>query len=222
MLDAGVTYKEIQKAMNYDFSNLVGTIITHEHGDHIKSAEKLATAGVNIYASTGTFESKNLAGHRYIKVKALQEFCVGNFKILPFQTEHDATEPLGFLIEYVPTKERLLYATDTFYIKYKFKNVNYFLIECNYIKEIAKQNIEQGIIEKSRYKRLLKSHMSLDNCINFLKSNVTANTRKIVLIHLSDANSSEFKMINDIYNAFRIDTTVARNGENIELREYAF
>ena len=121
ILDAGVSFKEIQKAVKFDFKNVVGTLISHEHGDHIKSADKLAEIGIDIYASNGTFMSKNLIGHRYNTVQALKEFQVGNFKILPFRTQHDAEEPLGFLIEFIPTKERILYATDTFYLKYKFR-----------------------------------------------------------------------------------------------------
>lgn len=97
ILDAGVSFKEIQKAMKFDFSNVVGTLITHEHGDHIKSADKLATAGIDIYASEGTFRAKDLYGHRYNTVKELKEFRIGNFKILPFKTQHDAEEPLRFL-----------------------------------------------------------------------------------------------------------------------------
>lgn len=222
MLDAGVSFKEIQKALKYDFKNLIGVLITHEHTDHIKSAEKLASNGIDLYATRGTFTSKKMEGHRLNYIEALKEFKIGNFKVLPFRTEHDAEDPVGFLIEFMPTKERLLYATDTFYIKYRFKNINYFLIECNYIKEIAKRNIELGIIERTRYKRLVHSHLSLDNCVEFLKNNVSTITRKIVLIHLSDDNSNEEIMKNTIFRTFGIDTVVSRNGETIELKEYPF
>ena len=222
MLDAGVSFKEIQKAMNYKFNNLVGVLITHEHGDHIKSVEKLASAGIDIYASNGTFDSKELVGHRYVKVEELKEFVIGNFKVLSFKTQHDAAEPFGFLIEYMPSNERILYATDTFYLKYKFKDINYFLIECNYTEEIVKKNLEIGVIEKTRYKRLLRSHMSLENCIEFLRHNVSIDTKKIVLIHLSDENSDEKKMVNDIYDVFHVETIAARNGEIIRLQKYPF
>ncbi len=97
ILDAGVSFKEIQKAVNFNFKNVTGALITHEHGDHIKSAEKLAEIGIDIYASSGTFMSKNLIGYRYHIVQALKEFKVGNFKILPFKTQHDAEEPLRIL-----------------------------------------------------------------------------------------------------------------------------
>lgn len=128
----------------------------------------------------------------------------------------------GFLIEFIPTKERILYATDTFYLKYKFKNINYFLLECNYISEIVKKNIEDGIVDRTRYKRLLKSHMSLENCIEFLRHNVSNKTKKIVLIHLSDANSDEKKMLSEVYNTFNVDTIIAQSNQVIEFKEYPF
>lgn len=128
----------------------------------------------------------------------------------------------GFLIQNNETKEKLLYATDTYYIKYKFKKLNYLLIECNYISEIAKENIQNNTINKSRYTRLLESHLSLENLINFLKANDLSNTKKIVICHLSDQNSNEQQMLESIYNVTRIETIAARPNMNIKLELYPF
>ena len=120
------------------------------------------------------------------------------------------------------TKEKLLYATDTYYIKYKFKKLNYLLIECNYISEIVKENMRNNTINKSRYTRLLESHLSLENLINFLKANDLSNTKKIVICHLSDQNSNEQQMLESIYNVTRIETIAARPNMNIKLELYPF
>ena len=132
ILDAGVNFKNVQKELNFNFSGINGVLITHEHMDHLKYATNFALYGMDIYASAGTFEKQHLKGHRFHVVKALKQFEIGNFIILPFDTQHDAAEPLGFLIQYKPTGEKLLYATDTYYIKYKFNKLNYLLLECNY------------------------------------------------------------------------------------------
>lgn len=128
----------------------------------------------------------------------------------------------GFLIQNNETKEKLLYATDTYYIKYKFKKLNYLLIECNYISEIVKENMRNNTINKSRYTRLLESHLSLENLINFLKANDLSNTKKIVICHLSDQNSNEQQMLESIYNVTRIETIAARPNMNIKLELYPF
>ena len=132
------------------------------------------------------------------------------------------TSLYGFLMQNNETKEKLLYATDTYYIKYKFKKLNYLLIECNYISEIVKENIQNNTINKSRYTRLLESHLSLENLINFLKANDLSNTKKIVICHLSDQNSNEQQMLESIYNVTRIETIVARPNMNIKLELYPF
>lgn len=128
----------------------------------------------------------------------------------------------GFLIQNNETKEKLLYATDTYYIKYKFKSLNYLLIECNYISEIVKENMRNNTINKSRYTRLLESHLSLENLINFLKANDLSNTKKIVICHLSDQNSNEQQMLESIYNVTKIETIAARPNMDIQLELYPF
>lgn len=218
ILDAGVNFKIVQKELNFNFNGIEGVLITHEHMDHLKYASNFALYGINIYASAGTFKKQNLVGHRFKVIKALQQFEIGNFIILPFDTQHDAAEPLGFLIQYKPTGEKLIYATDTYYIKYKFNKLNYLLLECNYNKKIAKN----GVINKTRYSRLLESHFSLENVIKFLKSNDLSYAKNIVLCHLSDTNSNQDIMLNEVYAATKIKTTVAKPGLNLELKLYPF
>ena len=161
------------------------------------ASSNFALYGINVYASAGTLKKQNLVGYRFKVIKALNQFSIGNFIILPFDTQHDAAEPLGFLIQYKPTGEKLIYATDTYYIKYKFNKLNYLLLECNYNKEIAKENAKNGVINKTRYSRLLESHFSLENVIKFLKSNDLSYAKNIVLCHLSDTNSNQDIMLND-------------------------
>lgn len=222
ILDAGINFKNIQKEINFDFKGIHGVLVTHEHMDHLKYAPNFALNGMNIYASKGTFAKLKLEGHRFKVIKALQQFSIGNFIILPFDTQHDAAEPLGFLIQYKPTGEKLLYATDTYYIKYKFSKLNYLLIECNYIKEIAKKNTNNGLINKTRYSRLLESHFSLENVLEFLKSNDLSCVKNIILCHLSDTNSNQDMMQNKVYDATKIKTTIAKPGLNLELKLYPF
>ena len=152
----------------------------------------------------------------------MKNINIGNFIILPFETQHDAVEPLGFLIQHKITGEKLLYATDTYYIKYKFKELNYIMIECNYIKEIARRNIQNGTINKSRYTRLLESHMSLENLLEFLKSNDLRHVQKIILCHLSDTNSNAETMKNKVFEMTGIETIIADKNLITELKKYPF
>jgi len=128
----------------------------------------------------------------------------------------------GFLIQYNPTGEKLLYATDTYYIKYKFNKLNYLLIECNYNKEVAKENADNKVINKTRYTRLLESHFSLENVLKFLQANDLTYTKNIILCHLSDTNSNQNIMQSKVYEQTKIKTDIASPGLNLELKLYPF
>jgi len=222
ILDCGTDFREVQKQLNFSFKNLVGVLVTHEHKDHSKYIINFAEAGINVYSSQGTFDSLSLKGHRFKKIKALEQFVLGDFLILPFGTQHDAAEPLGFVVYDKISKEKLLYATDTYYIRYRFKKLNYLLLECNYIADILKNNKLNGNIHKTLYQRLLTSHFSLENVLEFLKVNDLTYMRNIVLCHLSDKNSDENIMINEIAKLTGITPIIADKNMDIELNLFPF
>lgn len=122
-------------------------------------------------------------------VKALEQFRIGTFTILPFDTQHDAAEPLGYLVYSNKTKEKLLFATDTYYIRYKFQGLTHIMVECNYASDILQSNIQEGLVPEGLKNRLLQSHFSLEHVKEFLRVNDLSNVQEIWLIHLSDGNS---------------------------------
>ena len=201
LLDAGIPLREIQVACGFKVRMIDGCLITHSHKDHSKAAEGLARLGVDIYSSQGTIDACRLTGHRINTVKALEGITIGTFKVLPFDVQHDAPEPLGFLIESTTTGERLLYFTDTYYIKYRFERLTHIMAECNYSKEAMLRSIEAGYIPIELVPRLVKSHMSLEHFIEMLKANDLKEVRQIYLLHLSDNNSDEEKFREEVQKA---------------------
>lgn len=201
LLDAGIPLREIQIACGFKVRTIDGCLISHSHKDHSKAAEGLARLGVDIYTSQGTIEACGLTGHRMNTVKALESITIGTFKVLPFDVQHDAPEPLGFLIESTATGERLLYFTDTYYIKYRFDRLTYIMAECNYSKEAMLRSIEAGYIPIELVPRLVKSHMSLEHFIEMLKANDLSEVRQIYLLHLSDNNSDEEQFREEVQKA---------------------
>ncbi len=178
-------------------------------------------AGIDVYTGKETIEALGLAGHRANTVIPLEQFTIGNFKILGFPIEHDV-EGLGYLIQYEPTGERLLFLTDSYYSKYKFKNINYLMLECNYIKETLDENIEAGYIDGAMKPRLLQSHFSLENVKEFLKSNDLSQCRNIVLLHLSDRNSDQEQMMKEIEELTGITPKIADKGLEISLNLFPY
>jgi phosphoribosyl 1,2-cyclic phosphodiesterase len=191
LLDAGIPIKAIQVGCEFKVTQMDGCFVSHSHKDHSKAAKDLARLGVDIYTSQGTIEACGLSGHRIHAVKALQELTIGTFKVLPFDVQHDAPEPLGFLFTSVETGEKLLYFTDTYYIKYKFQGLTHIMAECNYDAETLQRSVDAGYIPIELVPRLVKSHMSLEHFLDLLKANDLSKVRQIYLLHLSNNNSDE-------------------------------
>ena len=98
LLECGIKYKDIQKRLNFRASEIAACLVSHEHKDHSKAVPDMMRASVNCYMSQGTVEALGLSGHRLHIIKARQQFSIGTWTILPFETQHDAAEPLGFLL----------------------------------------------------------------------------------------------------------------------------
>ncbi|WP_308722458.1 MBL fold metallo-hydrolase [Paenibacillus polysaccharolyticus] len=190
LLDAGLRYKEIQRGLAFQVSSLAGCLVTHEHGDHSGAVKDLIKAGVDIYTSAGTADALGIDSHRVRRVSALEPFTIGTWSILPFDTQHDAAEPLGFLLANT-AGDKLLFATDTYYIKHRFTGLTHIMIECNYSIQILNQNIAAGRVPAVMKHRLLRSHFSLENVKDFIRANEMRRVQEIHLLHLSDNNSDE-------------------------------
>jgi phosphoribosyl 1,2-cyclic phosphodiesterase len=190
LLECGIRYKDIQKSFNFRMSEVSGCLITHEHKDHCAALKEVLKAGIDCYMSSGTYEALGIEHHRIKPVVAKEQFQLGTWTILPFDVQHDVSEPLGFLLAN-QEGEKLLFATDTYYIKYKFKGLTHIMVECNYSKEILNENIAAGRVPKIMKKRLIRSHFSLENVKEFLRANDLRKVQEIHLLHLSDNNSDE-------------------------------
>lgn len=221
LIECGLKGKEIIKGLNFNLLNVVGALLSHSHSDHSIGAKDLLKAGIDIYTNKETIESLELTGHRVNAVEPLKQFTVGDFTILGFPIEHDV-EGLGYLIQYKPTGYKLLFATDTYYLKYKFKGLNAIAVECNYIKETLDQNIEAGYINEAMKPRLLQSHFSLENVKEFLKANDLSSCREIILLHLSDSNSSAERMVREIEELTGIKSKVADRGLELNLEMFPY
>ena len=194
LLDAGIPLREIQVGTGFHVRQLAGAFVTHEHKDHSKAMKDLARLGVDVYASKGTIEACGLSGHRFRPVSAHLQLDVGTFRILPFDVEHDAAEPLGFLFTSLATGEKLLYFTDTYFLRYRFQGLTHIMAECNYTEEGVRESVAEGRIPIDLVPRLVRSHMSLENLLDMLKANDMSKVRQIYLLHLSDNNSEAQRM----------------------------
>lgn len=190
LLEAGIRFKDIQRKLNFQTRSIKGCLITHEHKDHCGGLPEVLKGGIDCYLSPGTKQSIGIEHHRLKAIENKKQFQIGTWTILPFDVQHDVSEPFGFLL--VNTAgDKLLFATDTYYIKYRFNGLTHLMVECNYSQKILDENIASGRTPKILGKRLMQSHFSLENMKEFLKANDLTQLQEIWLLHLSDSNSNE-------------------------------
>lgn len=215
LLEAGVGYKEIATALGHDFSRVAGCLVTHEHMDHAKAVHHLAKKGIDIYASRGTFGAIDFTGHRANALRAKKVAKIGEFDVLPFDVQHDAAEPFGYLIQSRITKEKVCFITDTYYTKYRFSGVTCYMVEANYSESILLRNIESGCVPGPMADRTRRSHFEIGRVVEFLKASDLTRTRKIVLLHMSSGNSDAEAFRRLVYSETNVETIVSAKGIEI-------
>lgn len=128
LLDAGIGARDIMRSLGPDFRDVMGVLLTHEHQDHSRGVRDLMLSGVDVYTSSGTARASGIdegyQKNRLQLVRSKSTYQIGRFIIVPFDTEHDAEQPLGFLIRHSFTGETLLFATDTYYLRNTFPGVH--------------------------------------------------------------------------------------------------
>lgn len=190
ILDAGASFKKVQVAMDFDFSRLRAVLISHDHGDHSKYIKDfIKHTSTPIYATQGTFDILGIdsSNYRYKVVQAKTSYNVGRMQIMPFDVEHDAPEPVGYRV-ISSDGERLLYVTDTEYVKYRFKHITHMLVEMNYDQMITNDNVNNGHLNQSLEHRIMKTHFEKHNSLEFIKANKSADLKEVWLIHISKDN----------------------------------
>lgn len=199
MIECGVPYKQVQREMGHDFSKVLACLVSHEHRDHCQYIKPLIDeTTMDIYATHGTLDGIysddkiKLSQFDHYRMKTLEykeTTKIGTWYITPFETKHDVNEPCGFLIDNT-SGDRLVFITDSYYVKYKFPNVTHMMVEANYSKAVLDEKMTTGF-DLKRKTRLLESHFDFKNTLEFIKSNKSDKLQEVWLLHLSDSNSIE-------------------------------
>lgn len=195
LVDAGCTCKELVKRLQktpVEASTLDGILITHEHTDHVNGAGTLSRRfDLPVYMTRGTLD--NLPAKLAIRGATIFEtgkgFQIGDLKILPFATSHDAAESAGFVIENEGV--RLGICTDlgvaTNLVKVRLKECNALVLESNHDVEM----LHNGPYPWDLKQRIKSPHGHLSNeeACDLLEAVHHERLRSVVLAHLSETNN---------------------------------
>lgn len=218
LIECGVRWEKIKRALAYNLKKVVGCIVTHEHGDHSMSIKHLLSSGIDVYSSLGTIKALGVDKHHRAKSVDNQPFKLGGFKIMTFDVKHDCADPVGFLIDHEECG-LVLFLTDTYFIPYTFPGLNNMLVEANYCQDIIDQRLVDGRGNAFVRDRVLSSHMSIKTCKEMLQANDLSQVNNIVLIHLSDSNSHEERFVREVRELTGKTVTAARPGVEMDFNK---
>jgi phosphoribosyl 1,2-cyclic phosphodiesterase len=106
LLDAGFSCREIEKrlaTLGLSAEGLDAVVVTHEHRDHVRGADRLARRWrLPIYATGGTLEhARGLSEEARGLARPLASGVpveIAGFVVEPFAIPHDAAEPVGLVV----------------------------------------------------------------------------------------------------------------------------
>lgn len=221
IIDAGVKFNRIQKALKFNYRGVVAVLVGHSHLDHCKAVKDICKNGMDVYCLKETSDCFGFESHRIKNILPEKTFQVGEFKILPFELKHDVP-CLGFLIDHEESG-KFIYVTDSFYLPVKFSGLRNILIEANYCPEIVARREANGELHSRLRDRVLQSHLSIDTCLGALKANDLSLVNNIILLHLSDANSDSEVFIEKVKNQTgKMNVFVAKPGLELEFNKTPF
>lgn len=197
IIEAGVRFSEVKKALKWQLSKVVGAVITHEHNDHAKYVRDFVSNGITVLALPSVFKAKGIDSLSFRKeIEPMHGYIVGGFKVFAMPVCHDVP-CVGFIIEH-EDMGRMLFVTDTMMLEYRVPGLNHILLEANYAEGILDAKIEAGSVPLSMKPRLIHSHMEIETTKGILRANDLSGVNEIVLIHLSNGNSDERRFVREV------------------------
>jgi len=196
LLDAGFSCRELAarlRGLDVAPDRLDALVITHEHADHVRGAERFCrTFGVPVYATRATARAAGLADAldgALHEVTPGTPFAIGGLTLMPFPLPHDAVDTVGYTIECGDA--RVGYATD---LGHATDAARRGLRDCDLL--ILEANHDVGMLQAGPYPAMVKQrvlgrhgHLDNDSSAALACEAVTDRTRHLILAHLSRTNN---------------------------------
>lgn len=208
LLEAGTTLASTKQTLGFSKKPIVGIVVTHRHGDHAKRLKEYTTAGIPLYAHPDVLSRYGNA--LSVPLKDSITVSIGGFRVTPFEVFHDV--PCFAFLIYHREMGTLLFATDTYALPVRFQNVTHWLLEANYSQAMLDDARKRGDVDAKQYRRIITSHMSLDNCLKYLLNGNAENSHTITLIHLSSRHSNAAQFARRVTEATGTPTFAAFRG----------
>src|SRR5690606_11763394 len=104
LIDGGISCRETEKRMRrlgLSLSKVKAIFVSHEHGDHIHGVPALSKKyKLPVYITPATLNNGRVIIREELvnPFRAYQPVTIGNYNLTVFTKEHDACDPLSFII----------------------------------------------------------------------------------------------------------------------------
>ena len=196
LVDMGITLKDLEEKFNrlgLDIANLVGVVITHEHGDHVKGIGALVKKyGVPIFCHydsfAGVLYKTKLQSAAVIRFND-SPFVLGDFIIESFRISHDVF-CVGYNIYENGTKISIM--TD---LGYTTTDIVERLYDSRLV--ILEANHDEEMVRRGPYPAMLKArvlgkqgHLSNTSSAKVVVELAQHNVKQVLFAHLSEENNT--------------------------------
>lgn len=194
LVDAGFSAKDVARRLEVvgvSPDDIAGIVVTHDHGDHTKGIGVFARRHATpLYMTEPTRQAcaKLLRGEEIVHTyRPGHPFAIGDVRVEPFITVHDAADPVGVALVDECTGLRLGVATDlgrpTAQIRMALEACDLLILEANH---------DEVLLHTSNYppsvrRRIASSHGHLSNqaAARFVMELLHPRLAGVVLAHLS-------------------------------------
>jgi phosphoribosyl 1,2-cyclic phosphodiesterase len=218
LVEAGFGPRETKKrleSVGREIERVNAILITHEHYDHIRGAEKIARKyGIPIYLTKGTLDASIIDRDETPLVVFDNDttFSIGELNVHAKRTIHDANDPACFVIE-ARDGTRVGIASDLGTVDDRVRqhltNCDGLFFEANHDLDMLRMGTYPWSLKRRIMSRF--GHLSNDDAMFAVQRMIGADTKTLCLIHLSQKNNHE-SIVRDM--ASRL---MARVGVQLEL-----
>jgi phosphoribosyl 1,2-cyclic phosphodiesterase len=200
LVDAGLSAKQLTdraKGLGIDLKSIDGILLTHEHGDHIRGLRVLLKqAPVPVYATAATahvVRETGIANATWKIFEAGQTFRIGEVEIEAFAIQHDAVDPVGFVMAHATYRLGLL--SDAGFVTRgmveRLRGVHGLFVEANYDDALLEADTKRPWSTKQRISSR-HGHLSNAQAAELVAELAHPGLRRVVLGHLSrDCNTPD-------------------------------